>query len=206
MREEQIKKMMAEGKITRQEGERLLEALSRSRSGEAEREVARKAGKKTRSRGRLFLALAVIIALLAAAGLILGLYFGLRNEESAGDLFSKGECAFAEGDYEKAIECYKAGLEKEPSSSAGYNLLGMAYRFHYNQTGSTKYRQQEIEAFKKAIELDPNNPVPLVNVGSTLFYLGEKKEAAGYLERALAVYPDHPDRGGIEEMIREALQ
>jgi len=206
MRKEQIKRMVSEGKISPQEGERLLEALRRSRSGEADREIARRAGKKTRSRRRLYIALAVIIAVVAATGLSLGLYFAFREVDSAGDLFKKGEKAFAEGDYEKAIECYKGGLEKEPSSSAGYNLLGMAYRFLYNQTGSTKYRQEEVEAFTRAIELVPNNPVPLVNLGATLFYQGEKGEAAGYLQRALEVYPDHPDRAGIEEMIREALQ
>lgn len=206
MREEQIKQMVSEGKISPQEGERLLEALRRSRSGEADREIARRAGKKDRGSWRTFIVLAVIISLLAATGLSLGLYFAFREVDSAGDLFKKGEQAFAEGEYEKAIEYYKGGLEKEPSSSAGYNLLGMSYRFLYNQTGSTKYRQEELEAFTRAIELDPNNPVPLVNIGATLFYQGEKKEAAGYLQRALEVYPDHPDRANIEEMIREALQ
>ncbi len=205
MREEQIRRMVSEGKISPQEGERLLEALKRSRSGEADREIARRAGKKKGGRRRLYIALAVIVSLLVVIGLVL-LLFTLRESETAGDLFKKGEQAFAEGEYEKAIDRYQTGLEKEPSSSTGWNLLGMAYRFLYNQTGSTEYRREEVEAFTKAIELDPNNPVPLVNLGATLFYQGDKKEAAVYLERALEAYPDHPDRVGIEEMIRQALQ
>jgi len=205
MREEQIRRMVSEGKISPREGERLLEALKRSRSGEADREIASRAGKKREGGKRVYIFFAVIVLLLVIIGLVL-LFFTLRGNETAADLFKKGEQAFAEGEYEKAIDCYQAGLEKEPSSSAGWNLLGMAYRFLYNETGSTKYMQQEVKAFTEAIELDPDNPVPLVNLGATLFYQGDKKEAAVYLERALKVYPDHPDRVGIEEMIRQALQ
>lgn len=204
MREEQIKRMVSEGKISPREGERLLEALKRSRSGEADREIAGRAGKKVGKRGRSFIILAVIaaVALLVTTSLLL--FFALRESETASDLFKKGEQAFAEGEYEKAIDCYQAGLEKEPSSSAGYNLLGMAYRFLYHGTGSTRYRQEEIKAFEKAIELDPNNMMPLVNLGFTLYYQGDKGKAALYLEKALEVYPDHPDRAKIEDMIREA--
>ncbi|MBU4176075.1 MAG: tetratricopeptide repeat protein [Actinobacteria bacterium] len=203
MREEQIRRMVSEGRISPREGERLLEALKRSRSGEANRDSARRSGKNRGGGRRIYIALAVIVSLLVTIGLAL-LFFTLRESETAGDLFKKGEQAFAEGEYEKAIDCYQAGLEKEPSSSAGYNLLGMAYRFLYHGTGSSRYRQEEIEAFEKAIELDPNNMMPLVNLGFTLYYQGDKGEAALYLEKALEVYPDHPDRVGIEEMIREA--
>lgn len=204
MREEQIKRMVAEGKISIGEGERLLEALDRSRSGEADRDSARRAGGKNPGLRRTRVLLAVIILLLVAAGVSIGLYFTFRETGSAGDLFKKGELAFAKGEYEKAIDYYRAGLEKEPSSSAGYNLLGMAYRFLYHETGSTKYRQEEINAFENSVELDPDNMMPLVNLGFTLYYQGNKSEAAVYLKKALEVYPDHPDRVEIEKMIREA--
>jgi tetratricopeptide (TPR) repeat protein len=206
MREEQIKKMVAEGKISPEEGRKLLDALDRSRSGEAERAAARKAGKREQGRGRFLLVAAVAVAVLAAAGLGLGLYFGLRGGESANDLFEKGEAAFSEGNFEQAVEYYQEGIEKEPSSSVGYNLLGMAYRFLYNQTGDDSYREDEIGAFEKSIELDPRNPVPLVNLGATLYYSGHKQEAANYLNKSLEIYPDHPDRAGIEKMIEDAGQ
>lgn len=205
MREEQIRRMVAEGRISPREGERLLKALERSRAGEADREIARRASRKRGSRRRGYVALAVIVLLLVVIGLAL-LFSTLRESETAGGLFKKGEQAFAEGEYEKAIDCYRAGLEKEPSSSVGWNLLGMAYRFLYNQTGNTNYGQEEIVAFEKAIDLDPNNMMPLVNLGFTLYYQGDKGKAALYLEKALEVYPDHPDRAEIEEMIRKALQ
>lgn len=204
MREEQINRMVSEGKISPEEGTRLLEALARSRSGEAELEIARKAGKKPVGRRPLYLALIIVSAALLATGLTLGLYFGLRNTESAGKLFVKGEEAFAAGDYDEAIRLYSAGLDKEPGSSPGYNLLGMACRFKYNQTADARYRQKEIRAFEKSIELDPGNYMPLVNLGATLFYQDQKDEAAPYFRKALELYPGNPERAAIEEMIKQA--
>lgn len=201
-RENQIRKMVDEGKISPQEGRRLIDALERSRSGEAERDSARRAGKRKGNRKAIIALIAA--AVLVAVGVALGLFFWLSGGESASDLFEKGEAAFNQGDYEEALEYYKEGLELEPSSSVGYNLLGMAYRFLYNQTGNVSYREQEMEAFREAIELDPQDPVPLVNLGATLYYSGEKQEAAEYLKKALEVYPDHPDRAGIEKMIEDA--
>lgn len=240
LREEQIKKMITEGKITKQEGERLLKALEKSRSGETDIAAARKVGKKQAKRRNLYLILGTCLSILAVTGIALGLYFALRGGETPEDLVKKADVAFAEGDYSASVESYEAAIEKDPQSvsaaellrkgeltfaqgeyewaiayygmaleldpdsSSGYNLLGMAYRFQYNQSGDPESKQKEIDAFRNSIELDPGNPVPLVNLGCTLYYQGEEQEAVEYLQRALEVYPDHPDRPEIEEMIRQA--
>lgn len=149
------------------------------------------------SEGRLIaLSLAALLALSLAAGC----------GETASDLFTRGGEAFEQGRYDEAVKLYKEGIEKEPDSSVGYNLLGMAYRFKFNQTGIHRMKQEEIDAFKKAIELDPRNYVALVNLGVTLYYAGQKKDAAAYLQKALEIYPQHPDRARLEQMIKEGQQ
>lgn len=203
LREEQIKRMISDGKVSPEEGQRLLDALTKSRSGEAEIEIARQAGKKATNRRRLYLLIGIIAVAVLAAGLTLGLYFGLGSTESAAELIERGEKAFAAGDYDQAIKLYNDAVEKEPGSSAGYNLLGMAYRFKYNETGDTEYKREETAAFKKSIELGPYNFVPYINLGATLFYQNEKQEAAQYLRKALELYPDNPERATIEEMIKQ---
>jgi tetratricopeptide (TPR) repeat protein len=203
-REEQIKRMISEGKVSPEEGQRLLEALAKSRSGETGIKAARQVGKKTDSHRRLFLLLLVVAVAALAAGLTLGLYYSLRSTDSAAELMEKGEKAFAVGDYDRAIELYTDATKKEPGSSAAYNLLGMAYRFKYNETADRKYKQEEINAFKKAIDLDPTNYVPYINLGATLFYQNETQQAVLYLNKALELYPDNPERATIEEMIRQS--
>jgi len=148
--------------------------------------------------------MALLLVLFLVVGLTAGLVLGLIDNRSSSELFEAGEEAFRQAEYEKAIELYEKGLEKKPDYSAGYNLLGMAYRFTFNKTGSAAARQKEIMAFRKAIELDPDNFVAYVNLGTTLFYHGSAKEGAVYLKKALELYPGHPDRAAIEEMIRQA--
>jgi tetratricopeptide (TPR) repeat protein len=159
-----------------------------------------------RRRSRVFALVALVVVVLVAAGTAIGLFFALGEKESAAELFDRGAEAFEQGRYDDAVDLYKEALEKEPESSVGYNLLGMGYRFLYLQTRNTGYREKEIEAFRKAIELDPRNYAALVNLGVTLYDQGDRTEAAQYLQKALEVYPQHPDRAQIEEMIRQAGQ
>ncbi|MBU1671507.1 MAG: tetratricopeptide repeat protein [Actinobacteria bacterium] len=206
LREDQIKRMVSESTISPEEGQRLLDALAKSRSGEAGIEMARQVGKRTRKRRWPLVLLIVVAVAVVATGITLGLYFILESPRSASELMEEGQAAFAAGDYDRAIELYTGATDKEPGSSAAYNLLGMAYRFKYNETADRKYKQEEIDAFEKAIELDPSNFVPYVNLGATLYYQGQLQEAAGYLEKALELYPNNPERAAIEDMIRQSEQ
>lgn len=52
--------------------------------------------------------------------------------------------------YEKAAECYRRYLERNPKESFAWNNLGMAY-YHMG-----KYAEA-LEAFNKALEANPGN-------------------------------------------------
>ncbi len=108
--------------------------------------------------------------------------------------------------YDQAIATLNQALKEEPKSAAVYNLLGMAYRFKYNQVRNQELKQQEIAAFKKAIEIDPNYWVALINLGATYYYQGEKAKAAPLFKKALALNPQHPEKAQLEKMIQEGMK
>ncbi len=143
------------------------------------------------------------IALVAACTVILAACATLERK-SAKDYFEEGSSLFKKGKYDEAITKYKKGLRREPRAAVGYNYLGIAYRGKYEQLRSLDWRQKEIEAFKKAIEMDPNFYLPYVNLGTTYYDMGHFKEAASYLKKALEIYPKHPSRDLIEQMILRA--
>lgn len=162
--------------------------------------------KKEKSRKRLQTLIVIFLVVMLASGLGLGLYFGLPGNKSATQLLQEGETAFSEGRYEDAVELYKNALEKEPQYPDAYNHLGMAYQYLYNKSGGAINKEEEFKAFRKAVELDPNNYRFLVNLGLALFYEGDRKEAAIYLEKAVELdpNPNDPYKATLEDLIRQA--
>ena len=79
----------------------------------------------------------------------------------------------------------------------------MAYRFKYNQVRNQELKQQEIAAFKKAVDIDPNYWVALINLGTTYYYQGDKAKAAPLFKKALSINPNHPEKAQLEKMIQE---
>ncbi len=150
---------------------------------------------------RIFKTPGKIIALILACGIVLPTCAGVEMK-SATDYFEEGSLLFKKGAYDDAIKKYKKGLRREPRSAVGYNYLAIAYRGKYEQLRSLKWREKEIEAFKKAIELDPSFYLPYVNLGITYYDMGNFKEAARHLKKALEIFPEHPSRERIEQMIK----
>lgn len=118
-------------------------------------------------------------------------------------LFNEGVELFQQGNYDDAIQKYQEGLKKDPDNHAGYNLLGMAYRFKFNQLGAQKFKDKEIEAFKKAVEIEPDFWVAHKNLAAALYYQGRKKEAVPYLEKALELQPNDPEKKLLLQWIDE---
>lgn len=147
--------------------------------------------------GRIIPPILALLIMLAACA-------GWQGMKSASEYFDEGAALVSKGKYDEAIEKYKKGLRLEPRSAVGYNYLGMAYRYKYEHLRSLDWREKEIGAFKKAIELDPNFYLPYINLGKTYHDMTRMKEAALYLKKGLQIFPEHPSRGIIEEMIRDA--
>jgi tetratricopeptide (TPR) repeat protein len=145
---------------------------------------------------------AILPAALALL-LVLSACTAIKNRKSATDYFDDGASLVQRGKCGEGIQEYKKGLRREPRSAVGYNYLGIAYRCKYEKLRSLKWREEEIQAFKKAIELDPHFYLPYINLGTTYYNMGNGKEATVYFRKGLELYPDHPSREFIEEMIQE---
>ena len=142
----------------------------------------------------------------AVVMMLLGIGFApLRgHSQSQGQkLLEQGVGQMEKQQYDQAIASYKAALKEEPKSAVAYNLLGMAYRFKYNQARNQDLKKEEIAAFKKAIEIDPNYWVALINLGATYYSMGEKAKAAPLFKKALTLNPNHPEKAQLEKMIQE---
>jgi tetratricopeptide (TPR) repeat protein len=138
-----------------------------------------------------------------AAGVLLLLALPGCRDKTAQDHFRKGEQLVTAGKLDEAIAAYEEGLDLEPKSAMGYNLLGMAYRLKYNALRSSEWKEMEIDAFQRAEEADSTFWPAFVNLGATLYYMGQREEAAPHFVHALALYPQNPEREQLEAMIRE---
>jgi tetratricopeptide (TPR) repeat protein len=125
------------------------------------------------------------------------------SAKTAQKYFDQGAERFQDKDYDQAIAAYLKGIQLEPASAVGYNLLGMAYRWKYNAVGASMWKEKEIDAFRKAVAADSTFYPAYINLGASLYYMGSKAEAAPYFERALVLYPENPERPALEKMIRE---
>jgi tetratricopeptide (TPR) repeat protein len=126
------------------------------------------------------------------------------SQKNAQVYFEEGAKLLEQGEIDKAIASYTQGLNIEPRSEVGHNLLGMAYRFKFNATHDPQYRELEIESFENALEINPDYVFALVNLGATYYYSGRKEKAAELFTRALEVYPEHPEAEMLKKMIEEA--
>jgi tetratricopeptide (TPR) repeat protein len=122
---------------------------------------------------------------------------------SAEQYMNEGAKLFEKQKYDAAIEQYQKAIELEPKSAVVYNLLGMAYRFKYNQMRNKEYFDKEIESFKKSIELDPNFWVAMINLASSYYYDDQKDKAIPLFKKALEINPEHPEKENIKKLIEE---
>jgi tetratricopeptide (TPR) repeat protein len=100
------------------------------------------------------------------------------NDERAH--FNLGGYFFGQQDYTQAISHYKKATEIAPDYSTAFNILGYAYR------QNEAYSDAE-NAFKKYIELIPNDPNPYDSYAELLLKMGRFDEAITQYNKALAI-------------------
>jgi tetratricopeptide (TPR) repeat protein len=100
------------------------------------------------------------------------------NDERAH--FTLGGYYFGQQDFAQAITHYKRATELAPDYSTAFNILGYAYR------QNEAYPDAE-NAFKKYIELIPNDPNPYDSYAELLLKMGRFDEAITQYNKALSV-------------------
>src|SRR5215472_15192940 len=102
------------------------------------------------------------------------------NDERAN--FALGGYYFGQQDFPQAITYYKKATEIEPKFSSAFNLLGYAYRQNADYPNSEG-------AFKKYIELIPNDPNPYDSYAELLLREGKFDESIAQYRKALSIDP-----------------
>lgn len=100
------------------------------------------------------------------------------NDERAH--FTLGGYHFGQQDFTQAIHHYKRATELAPDYSTAFNILGYAYR------QNEAYGDAE-NAFRKYIELIPNDPNPYDSYAELLLKMGRFDEAITQYNKALAI-------------------
>ena len=140
---------------------------------------------------RLMLTALILAAILGCGG------------DSADKYIQAGFNNFQQQKYDEAIACYEKAIKLEPRAANAYNMMGMAYRFKYNRLRVPEFRQKEMAAFQKAIEIDPKNWVAMINLATDYYADGQKGKAAALFKKALELKPDHPEKAEIQKLIAE---
>ncbi len=142
--------------------------------------------------GRFFLVL-TILAVMAGCG----------GGDSAEKYLQEGFVHFQQQQYDQAIASYEKAIKLEPKAAAAYNMIGMAYRFKFQQLRNPEFQAKEIGAFQKSMDIDPKYWVAMVNLAVTYYSMGDKARSAPLFKKALALNPDHPEKAQLEKMIQE---
>ena len=103
------------------------------------------------------------------------------NDERAH--FNLGGYHFGQQEIPQAIEHYRKATELAPNYSPAYNILGYAYRQNEDYANAEK-------AFKKYIELIPNDPNPYDSYAELLLKMGKFEESIAQYRKALSIDPN----------------
>jgi cytochrome c-type biogenesis protein CcmH/NrfG len=130
---------------------------------------------------------ALLIALGALAlGFFGGVFFGVYKSGPTvkGGMGAGAPTAAAPRDLQDQITGLEAETRRNPANAAAWIELGNAY-FDADQT------KKSIEAYRKALEVQPNNADVVTDMGVMLRKDGKPKEAVEAFDRAIAINPKH---------------
>jgi tetratricopeptide (TPR) repeat protein len=105
---------------------------------------------------------------------------------SGGELFDRGNAAYAGGDYEEATRLYEASIAREPSNPRSHNNLGTAWLRRDDPARAEA-------AFRAAAALDPTYARAVLNLSTALFTQGKTEEARTALLRVIELDPSNLD-------------
>ncbi len=91
------------------------------------------------------------------------------------------------GKYEQAITIIKQALAIEPDLAMAHNNLGVVYRYQGLDDNAA------IEAFQKAIEIEPTYLAPYYNLADIYYKTGKVEEAIDLLQTAIKIGPAYPN-------------
>jgi tetratricopeptide (TPR) repeat protein len=116
-------------------------------------------------------------------------------------MLEAARASLAEGRYGEAIAAYQAVLKRDPKNVDAMTHLALIVAIG----GGPEHVDRALEAFDKALALDPSYLPALLYRGQVLYEI--KKDTGGAIrswEKYVAVSPPGEDRDRVAKMIREA--
>ncbi len=127
--------------------------------------------------------------------------------DSAQDFMERAQKALLAGMTDRAVELCRASLDENPGSARAHVLLGLTYRFagrRKSEDPRLDFEKKEIEAFARAVELDPGSLGARVNLASSLLRRGDRRRAAGHLRRVAMRAPGKAWARGLADLAESA--
>ena len=110
-----------------------------------------------------------------------------------------GKIYYQTSQFPMAAKYYEDSVRVKPDAGVLVKLGG-AYHFDRDY-------DKAIDAWNRALRLDPNNPDALFNIGLVEWQVqGNRKEAIDAWQKLLKTNPNHPKRAQVEELLAHAKQ
>lgn len=108
----------------------------------------------------------------------------IKRELTTWDHIRRGDRAYDEGDFERALDEYGKAIELDPSNAVPYNNRGYLY-------DDLKEYEKAIEDYTKAIELDQDYAAAYSNRGASYYELMQYEQAVEDCKKAIALEPNN---------------
>jgi tetratricopeptide (TPR) repeat protein len=108
---------------------------------------------------------------------------------------------YEDGKYQELMDILVLNKKKLSSSYEFWNIYGLTLRINSYMDKDAELRDEEISAFKKVVELNPDFGEGHFNLAVSLWETDKKQSACDEFKKALALMPEHPDKTEIEKRI-----
>jgi Tetratricopeptide repeat len=125
---------------------------------------------------------------------------GWKKITEAEELFTEGEAALWDGEYETAITYLKRAASQKPDNAKTFRYLGYSYL-------ETKQYVDAVAALKQSTRLNPNSAVAYSLLGRAHWLTDQNKETIEACEQALRLAPtDKEWTGDLDDETRDRLK
>jgi tetratricopeptide (TPR) repeat protein len=143
------------------------------------------------------------VSLLAAILILVAGVSGC-NKLKARDLLNKGVAAFKAGQYDTAIENFKASKDLDPGLMNARLYLATAYASQYipgaPSEQNVRLGTQAVNEFKEVLEIEPGNLSAIDGIGSIIFQMAGQpydpkkfEESKSYHQKHIELRPNDPE-------------
>lgn len=109
------------------------------------------------------------------------LQYAIREDSTRPEFYAQlGRCFVALKRSKDALAAADAAMELQPKHAMTLDTIGVVY-------SHTRFHERAAQAFRQAVELDPDNDSYWYNLGASLQFAGNFKEAENAYEKAIAI-------------------